>query len=303
LTAALAVAVSLVASPASADATTVTVSDATVGTGSIAVAGSITWGTDATEAVVLGTDPSGDATASAPGMDLTGISVRPDIAGKKLIWTLSTANGLPDPVGGPLPAAMGYMVPISVDDEDWWRWLGAATAASGNAQAAKWTGLCHNEVEGAQGAWSCPGSVFTSAGAFPLAGSITSTGVTWTQGFTQMKPTMQYGSVVASSGIHCGGPCSLAFPVGLVGALTPIDTMFMESYKIPGQVKLAVALTGVTPNDGAFGTVATFNGVTGAFSGTLAKPAAAGAYTVWARTCFGKAEAPTCSVGTTDITV
>lgn len=299
----VAVAVPFGAGSALADGTSVTVSGGSVGSSSISVTGSMAFGSDATSAVVLGTDAAGDATPALPGMDLASISVRPDIAGKKLIWTLGTSNGLPDPVGGPGPAAMGYMVPIMADDEDWWRWLGAATTASGNAQAAEWTGLCHNEVAGAQGAWSCPGAVFTSTGTYTLTGSIATTGVSWTQGFTQMKPTLQYGSVVASSSIHCAGPCSIAFPPGLVGALTPIDTMSMDSYKVPGEVLLALAPTGVTPSSDAFSTKGTFNGTTGAFTGSVAKPAAPGAYTVWAKTCFGKADEPTCVLGSKDITV
>lgn len=303
LVALVAVAVPLGAGPALADGTSVTVSGASVGASSISVTGSMAYGTDATTALVLGTDAAGDASPPAPGMDLASISVRPDIAAKKLIWTLGINGGLPDPIGGPAPVAMGYMVPLMADDEDWWRWLGAATAASGNAQTAKWTGLCHNEVAGAQGAWSCPGGVFTNTGTYSLTGSIAATAVTWTQGFTQMKPAMAYGSIVASSAIHCAGPCSLAFPVGLVGALAPVDTMSMDSYKIPGEVTLAVAPAGITPSDGDFSTEGTFNGTTGAFTGSVAKPATAGAYTVWAKTCFGKSDDATCVLGSKDVTV
>lgn len=303
LTAAFAVVLSIVASPAFADATTVNVSGAAVGSSSISVTGSVVYGTDATGTLVLGTDPSGDATPPAPGMDLTGVSVRPDIAGKKLIWTLSTGNGLPDPVGGPAPAMMGYMVPISVDEEDWWRWLGAGTAGSNIAATGKWTGLCSNEIAGGtQGGWGCPGTL-AGAGTYSYTGSITASGVTWTQPFGQMKPQIQYGSVVAPSSIHCGGPCTFVWPSGLLGSAAPIDAMSMDSYKVPGEVLLAVAPAGTTPTSSAFATKALFNGTTGAFSGSLTKPASAGAYTVWAKTCFGKAEEATCSIGSTDITI
>ncbi|MGH2691394.1 MAG: hypothetical protein ACRDHM_02715 [Actinomycetota bacterium] len=303
LPAALAVLAPFTTQPAFAADTAVTVSGAAVGTTSISVTGTIAYGTDATDPVVLGTDASGDA--AAPGMDLTGISVRPNIAGKQLIWNLATGNGLPDPVGGPAPALTAYMVPIMVDGDERWRWLGAGTTGTAFGNTEKWTGLCHNEVsEGTAGGWSCPGTL-AGANTFSYTGSITQTGVSWTQPFAQMKPTIKYGSVVEPSSILCARPCSFLFPPGFaLGGLHQVDTIdLMEAYKVPGEVKLAIAPLGVVPPTSAFSTGATFTGNTGAFSGSVARPAAAGEYTVWARTCFGKAEALTCALGSSNVTV
>lgn len=299
----VAVLVSLGAQPVLAEGSSVTVSGATVGASSITITGNVAYGTDATDEVVLGTDAAGDT--PAPGMDLTAISVQPNLASKQLNWKLSVANGLPDPVGGPAPALTAYMVPIMVDGDERWRWLAAGTAGSAWANDGKWTGLCHNEVsDGTSGGWACPGTV-AGAETYMYSGSITQAGVTWTQPFSQMKPTIKFGSTVEPGSILCGRPCSFAFPPGFaLGGVHQVDALDgMEGYKVPGEVRLAIAPLGSAPPDSAFSSGATFNGTTGGFSGTVARPAAAGEYTVWARTCFGKTEALTCVLGSSNVTV
>lgn len=299
----LAVLVPLTVQPASAADTAVTVSGATVGATTIAVTGNIAYGSDATDEVVLGTDAAGDS--QVPGMDLTAISVRPNLASKQLIWKLSTGNGLPDPVGGPAPVGTAFMVPIMVDADERWRWLGAGTMGTAFGNSGKWTGLCHNEVsEGTSGGWSCPGTL-AGPDTYNYTGSITQAGVTWNQPFGQMKPTIKFGSTVEPSSILCARPCAFLFPPGFaLGGLHQVDALDgMEGYKVPGEVKLAIAPLGVEPAASAFASNATFNGTTGAFSGSVARPATAGEYTVWARTCFGKSEALTCVLGSSNVTV
>jgi hypothetical protein len=294
---------SIGAQPVLAEGSTVTVSGATVGASTISVTGNVAYGTDATEETVLGTDPSGDT--PVPGMDLTGISVRPNISGRQLIWKLSIANGLPAPIDGPPPVGTAYMVPIMVDGDDKWRWLAAGTTGSAWANSAKWTGLCHNELaDGTQGGWSCPGTL-AGANTYTYAGSITQAGVTWTQPFTQMKPPIKFGSTLEPSSILCGRPCSFAFPPGFaLGGLHQIDALdLMEGYKVPGEVKLAITPAGVVPSEAAFSSTAAFSHTASTFAGSVARPATPGAYTVWARTCFGKTEALTCVLGSQNVTV
>jgi hypothetical protein len=299
LLAAAAIGVSFGAVPASA-ASTISVNTLTKSGSSVTVAGSIAYGTDATGDLVLGTDATGDAVAPAPGLDLSSIKVRPDLAGRKLIWTLGIANGLPDPVGGPAPVFMGYQVPLVVDGEEHWRWLGAGTAGSAIAATGKWTGLCSNEVNGASGGWGCPGTV-AGAGTYSYTGSISATAVSWTQPFSQMAPTIQYGSVVEQGSILCARPCSFAWPPGLVGAAAPVDMIDSQSgYKVPGEIKLAIGPVGSTPN---FDTKATFNAAAGSFSGSVNLPSASGTFTVSAQTCYGLSDEPTCVVSSADITV
>jgi hypothetical protein len=295
--------VPLTTQPAVAADTAVTVAAPTVGATTIAVSGSIAFGTDATDELVLGTDASGDS--PVPGMDLTAISVRPNIASRQLIWKLSTANGLPDPAGGPAPAGTAYMVPIMVDGDERWRWLGAGTVGTAFGNTDKWTGLCHNEVsEGTAGGWSCPGTL-AGANTYSYTGSITQAGVTWTQPFAQMKPVIKFGSTVEPSSILCARPCTFLFPPGFaLGGVHQVDALDgMEGYKVPGEVKLAIAPLGAEPAASAFASNATFSHTTSAFSGTVPRPATAGEYTVWARTCFGKAEALTCVLGSSNVTV
>lgn len=298
-----AVIVPMAAGPAAADATSVTVGSVTVGGTSISVGGTITFGTDATNGVTLGTDAAGDALVTGAGLDLKSISVRPNIAARQLVWTLATNDGVPEPVG--VPPGLGFQVPITVDGQDWWRWLGAGTAGTANAQLGEWTALCHNEVNGAQGGWSCPGLVFGSTNTFTLAGSITATGVTWTQGFSQMKPQISYGSVVEQGSILCARPCSFTYPPGLaLGGLQAVDAIdTMAAYKVPGAVELGIAPAGTPPSSVNFSATGTFNGTTGAFTGSVSKPGTAGAYTVYAKTCFGIADALTCAIGSSDVTV
>jgi hypothetical protein len=275
-----------------AETTTVTVASTTVGASTISVAGSIDFGTDATGDLVLGEDAAGDAVADGVGLDLGKISVRPDIAGKKLIWTLTINDGAAA-IGGS-PPMTGYMVPINANGEDFWRWLAAGTEGSNFGQQARWTGLCQNELaDGSQGGWSCPTMI---------TGSVTPTAVSWTQRFTEMKPAIAYGSLIEQGSILCGRPCSFAWPVGLVGSVAPADTIaFMKSYKVPGEVHLAIAPAGVVPS--SFPTKATFSGTAKSFNGTVPRPATPGAYAVWAQTCFGDGETPTCVLGSQDITV
>jgi hypothetical protein len=274
-----------------AETTSVAVSGATVGTSTIAVTGAIDFGTDVTGDLLLGEDPSGDATVKGAGLDIGSISVRPDIAGKKLIWTLTVTDGAAA-IGG-APPMTGYMVPI-MNGQDKWRWLAAGTEGSNFGQSAKWTGVCQNELaDGTQGGWSCPTMI---------SGSVTPTAITWTQRFTEMSPAIAYGSMIESSSILCGAPCTFAWPVGAVGAASPVDTMgSMNAYKVPGEVTLAIAPTGANP--GAFTTKATFNGTSKTFAGSVPKPANPGNYTVWAQTCFGDGYEPTCVVGSRDITI
>ena len=292
--------------PVLAEGSTVTLSGATVGVSTIAVTGTIAYATDATDELVLGTDPSGDS--PVPGTDLTAISVRPNISGRQLIWKVSTANGLPDPIGGPLPGT-AFMVPIKVDGEERWRWLAAGTVGTAFGSTEKWTGLCHNETpSGTEGGWGCP-AIVAGGNLYPdtymYTGSITQAGVTWTQPFEEMKPHINFGSTVAPSSIFCGSPCSFAFPPALpLGGQHQFDTIdLMEGYKVPGEVNLAIAPAGVVPPDDTFTSRATFKPTPSTFTGSVARPGTPGDYTVWAQTCFGKTEAPTCVVGSLNVTV
>jgi hypothetical protein len=284
------------ASPISAaDTTTVTVNPADVGATSIGVTGLINFGDDATATRVVGTDAAGDAVVKGAGLDLGNLTVRPDIAAKRLIWTLAITDGLAAPFDGSAPAS-GISVPLMVNGDDKWRWLAAGTPGSNNGKTTNWTGVCHNEsADGTEGGWNCPTTT---------TGSFTAAGVTWTQRFQDMKPPITYGAVLEPSTIYCGLPCSFSWPAGAVTALTPYDVLdIMDSYKVPGQVELAIAPTGTTPKDTAFTNPATFNGTTKVFSGAVPRPAAPGAYTVWARTCFGDGWEPTCVLGSTSVTI
>ncbi len=289
LLAAVAATVPLAAPGHAADATTVTVGTPTVSGSTVSVSGSIDFGTDVTGERIVSTDAPADATVKGVGLDLETLSVRTDLAAKKLIWTL-TVGDAPAAIGGS-PPATGYLVPIMADGDERWRWLAAGTVGSNQGKTANWTGLCHNEqTEGTQGAWSCPTTT---------AGSMTATKVTWTQRFTEMKPALAFGSVVEPSSIHGGVPASMLWPAAFITAgLAPVDTMnAMEAFKIPGQVQLAIAKTGTTPAPSAFSHAATFNGATKGFSGSVPTPTATGDYTVWAQTCFGDGYEPICVRG------
>lgn len=281
--------------PAAEDpVTTLALDDPTVSQSTISVAGTATYGSDATDEVVLGSDPEGDAEVAGVGLDLNEISVRPDLPSNGLVWRLTTHDGIADPMGN--PPATGYMVPIMVDGDDRWRWLAAGNSGTGwLPQPTTWTGLCHNEEEsGQQGGYLCPTM---------LPGSVAASGVTWTQPFTHMKPQVRHGSVIESSSIFCGRPCS--FPWFVVArphnAVDQIDSM--AAYKVPGEVMLAIVPSGLEPSDEDFTRKAAWDPSTSRFSGLVSRPQESGSYTVWARTCFGIVEAPTCVEASTDVTV
>ena len=284
------------ASPISAaDTTTVTVNPVDIGSTSIGVTGLIDYGDDATAARVVGTDAAGDATVKGAGLDLGNLTVRPDLAARRLHWTLAITDAMAAPIDGTVPAA-GIAVPLMVNGDEKWRWLAAGTPGSNNGKTTNWTGLCHNETAtGTSGGWNCPST---------MTGTFTATGVTWSQRFQDMKPVITYGAVVEPSTIYCGLPCSFGWPAGGVTAAAPFDVLAtMDPYKIPGQVELAIAPTGTAPKATSFTNPATFNGTTKMFAGSVPRPATAGAYTVWARTCFGDGYEPTCVLGSTNFTV
>lgn len=283
------------ASPGSAaETTSVAVDTVAVSGSAISVGGVLDFGDDVTAETVLSTDATGDATVKGVGLDLEKLSVRTDIAGKKLIWTLTISDAPASGTGAP---ATGILVPIMADADERWRWLAAGTPGANQGKTANWTGLCHNEqTEGTQGSWNCSTTI---------DGSLTATKVTWTQRFNQMKPTINFGSVIEPSSIHTGVPSSFAWPAALITAGTaPVDTMpGFEGFMVPGQVKLAIAKAGTTPAAAAFTHSATFNGTTKRFAGTVPTPTTAGAYTVWAQTCYGNGFEPTCVRGNTGVTI
>ncbi len=134
--------------------------------------------------------------------------------------------------------------------------------------------------------------------------------MTWTLAFSQMAPVIAAGSVIEPNGIHCGAPCTFLWPSGWItaGGLTiyRADTVGeMLAYKVPGEVRLAILPTGDDPaneDEDPFTAKGTLNLTTGAFSGKVTRPADPGAYTIWARSCWGAGE-PTCVVATSEIAV
>jgi hypothetical protein len=80
-----------------------------------------------------------------------------------------------------------------------------------------------------------------------------------------------------------------------------VDTYIQ--YVVPGGISVAVTPAGVTPAEKDFKGTGTFNGATGAFTGSVAAPTAAGSYTVTVRSCFGDVETLTCVSGTAPLTI
>jgi hypothetical protein len=284
------------ASPGHAgDTTTVTIDGVMVSGSEISVGGLLDFGADATAETVLSEDAPADATVKGVGLDLGTLSVRTDIAAKKLIWTLTITDAPASLNGG--PPATGYLVPIMANGDDRWRWLAAGNVGANQGKTTPWTGVCHNEAsEGTQGPWDCPTTI---------EGSVTAAKITWTQRFSQMKPAITFGSTIEPSSIHGGVPASMAWPaVYMTGGSNPIDTMpAFDGFTVPGGVTLAIAKAGVTPPPTAFTHAATFNSTTKRFSGSVPTPKTAGNYTVWAQTCIGNIFEPTCSQANTGVTI
>lgn len=278
------------ASAAEAETTTIEMDPASVLDGSIQVTGTVNFGADAVGSVTLSPDPDGDAQIPGLGYDIGDVAIRTDLATEQVIVTLQLHDA---PADDPLPLT-GYQVPLLNDLDERWRWLGAGGPGTNQAQPEPWGGLCHNEVaEGQSGGWNCQDRLTTTFAA---------DSVTWELPFAKMKPTIRHGSVLESSGILCGRPCSFHWPSNAVLTITPMDTSFpMEQYKVPGDVRLGIAPEGTPPESVAFVVKATLDGASGRFSGQLTAPAEPGTYTVWARTCHGSPT--TCVLGSTQVVV
>jgi len=272
-------------------ASTITVSNATANGGIISVSGTVALGPDVLGPTEVWSDPSGDAVVAGIGLDMTKGTIATNLATNRLVFAVSTSDGLPAPVDGPPPAA-GFQWPVSVNGEDLTRWLGAGTAGSGN-RTAEWTGLCHNQTS--TGGWDCAQSV---------TGSVTGTGVTWSVSFGQIPNGVTHGSTIDSGAILCGIPCSIAWPPGLIGALSPIDTGgFPGTYVVPGKIQLGIAPAGTPAGSVTFTNTGTLVGSSSTFTGEVSRPSLPGAYTVYVKTCGGLQDALTCAVGTKDITL
>lgn len=288
-------ALALTVVPASADETSSLTIDATdVSNGFVTVAGTAMLGDDLLGPVEVWTDGEGDASLTGAGFDLTSGSIATDLAAKRLVFTLSTADGV-GALGGSPPAS-GFEWPINVDGEDWFRWLGAGGPGSDNS-TTKFTALCENEneAEGGSGGWSC---------ATRIPGEVTQEGVTWQLPFFRMKPVIDVGSTVDGGGILCGVPCSMAWPPGLVGALAPVDTGgFPDTYVVPGEMKLGIASAGFPESQVEYEGTASLDSSATGFTGAIAAPTTAGDYTVWVKTCGGLQRSLTCVIGSVPLTI
>jgi hypothetical protein len=286
--------------PAGAQETgsSISVNNATTGSGKVAVSGAVSYAAGPT---VVGTDGAGDAAQQGAGLDIKDLSMQALLKAKKLVFTMGINDGLAAPVDGNAPAT-GFHWPIVVDADDRYRWLGGGSAGSNfPPRNAKWVGICENEAAGGGSeGWNCPGSI---------PGAITATAVRWEVPFKYQTAlaSIAYGSTVeGSGGVYCSTPCSWAWPSVVVGAASPSD--FAEApapYKVPGEVKLGIAPAGVAESNVTYSATGTFTAAdeaAGTFAGSVDAPAAAGSYTVWAKTCFG-AEGATCAIASRDITI
>jgi len=242
----------------------------------VTVSGTLALGTDATGPIQVGSDGSGDASAPGLGFDLGDAFVTPDLAAKRLTLALNVNDGVPG-IDGIGPAA-GYVWPIAFNGGDSNAWLAAGTYVSGwPPKTEKWFELCTTT----DGSYTC-GNVVT--------GSMTASKVTWTIPFNILG-SATYGATLDVGGSSPGSPAVI--PWAVVSGGSSFDTVGAASYRIPGRVELGIAPAGTEESKVQYTSGAAFNPATSGF--TVAAPTpAAGSYTVFARSCFGNMDEPTC---------
>ena len=288
-----AIAIVIAALPAgAADATTLTVTSAVTNGSVITVAGLLTLGADATEPMTVSTDPQGDARVSAAGFDLDASTVVADFSSSspRLVVRQQIFGGLADPDGN--PPGQGYSWPIQIDDGGGDPlWLAAGSKGTNFLPSEGWwTGLCSISADG----WLCDS---------PVPGSVTADAITWIVPFTMLQA--RAGRTVGAGTAYGGTPRSFVWPSVIVTSSTaPLDTASAAfPYLIPGLVEAGIAATGTLPSQVSFTTSAPFAHRTGQYQLTLPAPAQPGDYTIWVRSCFGDAEAPTCVLSSQPLAV
>ena len=260
----------------SAEVSTLEIGSVTVGS-TVTVNGTLSLGTDATGPTKVGTDGSGDASPPRLGYDLGDAFVTPDLAGKKLTLALNVNDGLPG-VDGIGPAA-GYVWPIAFNGGDSNAWLAAGTFLSGwLPKTEKWFELCTTT----NGQYTC---------GTPIPGSMTASKVSWTIPFNITGPAT-YGSTLDVGSATPGTPGVIPWAVATFG--NTYDTVGISSYKIPGRVEVGIAPAGTAEDNVQYSSGGNFVPSTSAFTVSAPKPAAAGSYTVFVRSCFGNADELTC---------
>lgn len=271
-----------------AETSTLQVDAVTVG-GTISVSGTLTLGTDATGATIVGTDGAGDASPPGMGFDLGDASVTPDLAGKKLTLAVKVNDGIPG-VDGIGPAA-GYVWPIGFDGVDTGLWLGAGTFVSGwPPKAGKWHELCTSTA----GSYSC-GTV--------VPGAMSASLVSWTIPFKGPGTSgynATYGSTLDVGGSAPGSPAVIPWAVATFAQT--IDSVGITGYKIPGGVEVGIAPAGTLESKVQYTSGGAFNPATSKFTVTAPTPAP-GSYTVFVRSCFGLTEEPICLKTSQPLTV
>ena len=273
----------------SADVSSIQVNGVTVGT-SVTVSGVLSLGTDATGTTKVGSDGAGDASAPRLGFDVGDVFVTPDLTGKKLTLKINVNDGLPG-IDGIGPAA-GYVWPVAFNGIDNSAWLAAGTFVSGwLPKAGKWFELCST----ANGSYTCGNEV---------PGNMTASEVSWTIPFKNgAGPAWNatYGSTLDVGAATPGAPGVI--PWAVVSGGSTFDTVGeISSYKIPGQVEVAIAPAGTEESKASYSSSGVFTPSTGAFTVAAPRPAP-GSYTVFVRSCFGLAESLTCAKTSQPLTV
>jgi hypothetical protein len=271
-----------VATPA--EVSTLEIGSVEVGS-SVTVTGTLALGTDATGATKVGTDGSGDASPPGLGFDLGDAFVTPNLEAKRLTLALDVNDGVPG-IDGIGPAA-GYVWPIAFNGVENNHWLAAGTYVSGwLPKTEKWFELCSTT----DGSYTC---------GTPVTGTMTASQVTWTIPFNISSPAT-YGSTLDVGSATPGSPGVI--PWAVVSGGSAFDTVAVSSYKIPGRVEVGIAPAGTEESKVQYSSGAAFNPATSSFTVTAPTPSA-GSYTLFARSCFGNTDAPTCLKTSQPLTV
>ena len=253
------------------------------GSSTVAITGSATF-VDVPK--LLGTDGTGDATVAGIGGDVTTMTIaRPNPASPNLLFTMGVAdlgatNGTPP---------IGYFWPVSVDDTDSGFYLEARNISLAFPTAAAPTfKLMQDQPDG-------------FADIATLTGTMGAGKVTWTMGMSRIAALV--GSVVGQGGAGgglgsaAGAPGALRLNANAGGDGAALD----EAYTVPGaKVSVGIAPAGTDESAVALTGTATVNTTTGAFSGSIPKPAQAGSYIVVAQACYAP---DNCGLKSTTITI
>ena len=276
---AVAVVVLAVAPGGAAPTATITAMSANLTTTAVAVAGKAAFASDA---IVVGTDGTGDAIQKGVGADVTEASIQLASNGRDLVFTLKIADQLPAPALMGPSVVYNWGVSVNGTDNGFFLHSGRAGLSGISPATDPVFDLLQNTPDGFLHVASVTGKMADGV-------------VQWTLPMSQIGAAP--GATISTSeilpGSHAGVTGTYVYYNNAGG-----DGIAVDDFTVPGSVSLGIGPS-TTPADQILTTTAAVMKSNGSFTGSLPLPAEAGTYTVVAKAF---ADEVTCTLSSSTVT-